>query len=202
MLTRYTSSTKEIRPVRKDRGLVLMIVLIVLVAMTLAGLAMMRSVNMATLVTGNLALRQGGTHEGNVGLETAITWLQNNNSGTNLYNNISGAGYFATQAAPASGTSWDTFWKQTLASNAQSYTDPDTQNTISYVIHRLCNTAGAPTAVGTYCAFAPVATGSAGNSNTAGTIALQYSNQIYYRITVRIDGPHNSVNYVQAVVAL
>jgi Tfp pilus assembly protein PilX len=41
------------------RGAVLFIALIVLVAMTLAGIAIMRSVDTATLIAGNLAFKQG-----------------------------------------------------------------------------------------------------------------------------------------------
>lgn len=179
-----------------------MIVLIVLVAMTLAGLALMRSSNMATLVTGNLALRQGGTHEGNVGVENAITWLQNNSSGMSLYNDIPEAGYSASQDEPDATTdeSWDHFWGQKMAANAQSYTDPDTQNTVSYFIHRLCKKAGAPTASGVNCATSLTTGAATGNSKAHS--GLEDIKHYYYRVTVRIDGPHNSVNYVQTTVAM
>ena len=54
-----------------QRGVVLLIALIILVAMTLAGIGMMRSVDTGTLITGNLAFKQStmnasdaGTSEG------------------------------------------------------------------------------------------------------------------------------------------
>ena len=42
---------------RKQRGTMLIIALIVLVAMTLAGIATMRSVDTATVMAGNIAFR-------------------------------------------------------------------------------------------------------------------------------------------------
>lgn len=55
----------------KQRGVVLLLTLIILVAMTLAGIGMMRSVDTATVVAGNLAFKQttsnaadGGTSAG------------------------------------------------------------------------------------------------------------------------------------------
>ena len=62
-------------PQRSQRGVVIFIALIVLVAMTLAGIAMMRSSGSAMLTAGNLGFRQNATASGDLGLETARTWL-------------------------------------------------------------------------------------------------------------------------------
>jgi len=53
------------------RGAVLFIALIVLVAMSLAGIAIMRSVDTATLIAGNLAFKQGTMHSSDNGIEQA-----------------------------------------------------------------------------------------------------------------------------------
>jgi Tfp pilus assembly protein PilX len=50
------------RPVpRRQRGAILFIALIVLVAMSLAGIALMRSVDTNVLIAGNLAFRQSAS---------------------------------------------------------------------------------------------------------------------------------------------
>jgi Tfp pilus assembly protein PilX len=57
----------------RQRGAILFIALIVLVAMTLAGIALMRSVDTNVLIAGNLAFRQGATAAGDYGVEDART---------------------------------------------------------------------------------------------------------------------------------
>jgi hypothetical protein len=74
-------------------------------------------------------------------------------------------------------------------------------NRVSYAIQRLCNTTGAPTAAGVDCSVSP-ANNATGSGKGSGMIALQYNSQVYYRITVRVDGPRNTVSYAQAIVAM
>jgi len=62
----------------RQRGVVLIIALIVLVAMTLAGIALVRSVDTSNIIAGNMAFQQSATHLGDVGAETAIAWLRAN----------------------------------------------------------------------------------------------------------------------------
>jgi Tfp pilus assembly protein PilX len=59
----------------RARGAVLFIALIVLVAMTLAGIAIMRLVDTATLIAGNLAFKQGTVQSSDNGVEQAFQWL-------------------------------------------------------------------------------------------------------------------------------
>ena len=54
---------------RREQGVVLFIALIVLVAMSLAGIALMRSVDTGILIAGNLGFRQNATHVGDLGIE-------------------------------------------------------------------------------------------------------------------------------------
>lgn len=63
------------RPASRQRGLVLFFALIALVAMTLAALALVRSVDTTTLISGNLAFKQAATTSGDEGVEAAMTWL-------------------------------------------------------------------------------------------------------------------------------
>ena len=55
--------------------MVLLIALIVLVAMTLAGIGMMRSIDTGTLVAGNIGFRQAAVATRDSGVETRAPWL-------------------------------------------------------------------------------------------------------------------------------
>ena len=65
-------SNRRIHYFRRQRGVVLFISLIVLVAMTLAGVALVRSVDTTNLIAGNLAFKQGATLSGDAAIETEI----------------------------------------------------------------------------------------------------------------------------------
>jgi Tfp pilus assembly protein PilX len=188
----------------RERGVVLMVALIVLVAMTLAGIALMRSVDTTTMIAGNLAFQQSATNSGDIGTETAVAWLQTNNT-TFLHANQVGQGYMASRQDPGSTQTWDSFWTSVLLPAGQVVTlpqDATTGNTVSYTIQRMCNTVGDPTAPTVDCAVPQTTGSSAGGSKGAGVVALLYNSAIYYRVTVRIAGPRNTVSYVQTIVSL
>jgi hypothetical protein len=60
---------------RKQRGVVLLIALIVLVAMTLAGIGMMRSVDTGTVIAGNMAFREATANANDAGISAAFNAL-------------------------------------------------------------------------------------------------------------------------------
>lgn len=186
-------------------GVVLMLTLIVLVAMTLAAIALVRSSDTTNIIAGNLAFQQAATSSGDRGTEAAILWLENNNGGVFLHSdhNTSGDqfGYSAIRQDPAAGQSWESFWTAVLSSQSITLAPDNAGNTVSYVIQRMCRFAGAP-AAGAGCAVSSAAAVAVGNSQDAGTVVLQYSNQVFYRITSRIAGPRNTVSFVQTIVAM
>jgi len=69
---------KPLPPIRhephtiKQRGVVLFFALIALVVMSLAAVALIRSVDTSTLIAGNLAFKQSASSSGDAGLESAI----------------------------------------------------------------------------------------------------------------------------------
>ena len=203
MLTNNTRApTRTQRPARQ-RGAVLLVALIVLVIMTLAGIALMRSVSTSGVIAGNLAFQQAATHSADVGVETAVTFLEGNTAAALQTSVLSGPGvrYVAYRQDPAAGQTWDDFWTNSIPAGATNTLAQDAAgNTVSYVIHRLCNGEGVPiTAVA--CSTSPVDTGG-GNSKGGGVPPLLAPPQIYYRITARVSGPRNTLSYVQVVVAL
>ena len=191
----------------KQRGTVLLIALILLVALSLAGIALIRSVSTSNMIAGNLAFQQGATHAADIGVETAVAFLEASSSGTStaLHSSVisgSGTRYVAQRQDPAAGQTWDAFWNATLAGSGAVNTLPADAagNTVSYVIHRLCNAVGAPVYPG--CSASPTDASSAGNSYGSGVVALSAPRQVYYRITTRVVGPRNTLSYVQVVIAI
>jgi Tfp pilus assembly protein PilX len=60
---------------RKQHGVVLLIALIVLVAMTMAGIGMMRSVDTGSLIAGNMAFRQAAANANDAGISAGFNAL-------------------------------------------------------------------------------------------------------------------------------
>jgi len=194
-------------PRAPQRGNVLLIALILLVALSLAGIALIRSVSTSNMIAGNLAFQQAATHSADLGIENAVAFLEANSAGTStvLHSSVlSGGGtrYVALRQDPAAGQSWEAFWNGTLSgSGAVNTLATDAAgNTVSYVIHRLCNGTGVPAYPG--CSSSPTDATSVGNSQGAGVIALASPRQVYYRITARVAGPRNTLSYVQVIVAI
>ena len=195
----------------RQQGVVLIIALIMLVAMTLGGLAMMRSVHTTTAIAGNLAFQQAATNSADTGVEAAVAWLENNNGTGVLYNDIPANGYAATKTTaddPSSNQDWTDLWTSvwvprgvvTVAQTSASTVDA-AGNTVQYAIQRLCNATGNPTG-SAGCAVSPVEATQTGNSKSGGNAKLTVSTQVYYRITVRVSGPRNTVSFIQSTVAL
>lgn len=96
--------------IMKQRGVVLFFTLVALLAISLAAVALIRSVDTSTLIAGNMAFKQSATTSGDSGVEAAITWLTNiqvANAGLNVLNNPAHAfnlTCLATRAARAPGT--------------------------------------------------------------------------------------------------
>lgn len=216
MLTMNRSRYAQAVRLRKENGLTLIIVMIVMVAMTLAGLAMIHSVNSAGLIAGNMAFRQAALRAGDMGVEAAVTWLGTNDVGTALDANVPTSGYLAAQQDPASGQTWDKYWRTTLDPNPPERpvankvnsgkvvtlaTNSANSTTVSYVIHRLCTKAGDPVTDPTViCASSPKSAGG-DDSHDPSIVLPDRKVPRYYRITSRIEGPRNTVSYVQTIVA-
>jgi type IV pilus assembly protein PilX len=205
---------RSARTRQSQQGVVLFIALIILVAMSLAGVALMRRVDTANVIAANLAFRQSSAHAGDMGVEVGRTWLLGISAAnqSQLYNNAPGItdgnGYFADWAqnvdliGNTTTTSDDFDWS---GANVVSVTSPapPTGYTVQYVIHRLCSAAGDPGGV-TCMKNTGTAAGTAGSTKGAasfGTYAITVPITASYRITVRVTGPRNTISYIQAVVS-
>lgn len=178
----------------KQDGMVLLIALIMLIAMTMAGLAMMRSIGAGVGISGNLAFKQTATSVADFGIEQARSWLTSPvRTIDDLKADVVAEGYYATWNLGFSPQNYN--W-----SNSKLVTANDgTGNEIRYVIHRLCETNNlAPNEPLQKCAT--LTTPGSGGSKTGDATNLSTSIQPYFRVTSRVKGPRNTVSYVQVVM--
>ena len=85
------------RALRRQRGIVLIIALVVMVAMALAGVALVRSVDTTTSVVGNLAFRQASILPSNLAVEHAVAALFESNVIADREADLVAQSYFAKQ---------------------------------------------------------------------------------------------------------
>jgi Tfp pilus assembly protein PilX len=211
----------------RQAGISLVIVLLALLIIGFAAIALLRSSDTGTLITGNLALQKTALASGDAATETAITWLSAAAAGSLFADTVVNAanGYFATTADncdltgtrtatvtddvdwPGTNPATTTACNMTARSVAPAGVAPGF--TVSYVINRVCNIAGDPNTVsvaGTPMRCSRLAAGTSEGSTRGGAsygnVPLTGQAQTYYRITTRIDGPRNTVRYVQALVVI
>jgi type IV pilus assembly protein PilX len=206
---------RKIHYFRRQRGVVLFISLIMLVAMTLAGIALVRSVDTSNLIAGNLAFKQGATLAADFAIETAHNWLWPGQNTASLSNDSPANGYYSFTPTAANQikdvTCTTNNWPSALgqldwakypwtAAGACTAAIPLTDaagNQVSYVIHRLCKN-GNVGPDSTACVSAT----SIPQCHSAGQPCAQGPTQYYYRVTARVTGPRNTVSYVQAVIQI
>jgi Tfp pilus assembly protein PilX len=198
-------------PQRSQRGVVIFIALIVLVAMTLAGIAMMRASGSAMLTAGNLGFRQTATASGDLGLERARAWLSLQGPVPLELRNPA-QGYYATWNDKEPFVAGEVF--DPLLWGASNWNNPGRAiqvnngafdaagNKVSYVIHRMCAVPGATSGTGAPAnqECVTVSDPGKGGPKEAGQVALTGTSQVYFRVTARIEGPKNTVSYVQTMV--
>jgi type IV pilus assembly protein PilX len=182
-----------------QRGAVLMVVLVALVAMLISVIALSRSMDTHQLVAGNLAFRNSTVHSSDAGVQGAVQWMLGT-AGTNLLNsNAPNRGYFAVIAEP----NWDdeAFWSgcPTCLVNAADAAG----NQVQWVIHRMCSAEGNYNAAGNSCSLlAATSPAASGGSFSSDAFNFTGTAQNYYRVTVRVLGPRNTSTLVQAFVSL
>ncbi|MBI5861493.1 MAG: hypothetical protein HZB64_04850 [Rhodocyclales bacterium] len=209
------------KPRAGQRGVVLLLALIMLVAMTLAGIALYRQVGTGLIIARNLSFKRTAAVAADRGIEAARTWLMAQTAATLEQGNVV-AGYYpgwcniSLNASNFPDANSDGITDNCGAVPAPSEFDPLTYNwanavvatnndgagnEVRYIIHRLCQIPGGINAAGQQC----VTIGStlAGGSHGAasyGSQALSNTFQPYFRVTSRVLGPTNTVVYTQAVM--
>ncbi len=200
----------------KQQGIVLIVALLVLVALTIASLGLLRSVDTTTAATGNLGFKKDIYRQSNRGIQDALNKLLavRTGQGELPYSDItSGPGYYAT----ANSLAVDVRGIPTILLNAPIPTTPGSATGTAglgefavpigdpsgggylfrYTAERLCPVAGAPDPATNSCRQAAGA-GALAIYTRSSTFSL--SGTVYVRLTLRVDGPKNSVSYFQTMV--
>jgi Tfp pilus assembly protein PilX len=195
----------------RQNGVVLFIALIVLVALTMAGIALVRSVDTSNVIAGNLAFKQGTVQAADVGVEAAATVLPTiiaNNLETNQTPAATSVNpnywyYASRREEDASGAPTTKEFGSAVAGGAIDWTLVPTASTVSgnavqVVIDRLCLGPPPVTDIQARC-FAEDPTSS--GTKKAGGIVFSGADTVFYRATVRVSGPRNTVSVVQVILS-
>ena len=198
--------------IHNQQGFVLFLALVSLVVMSLAAVALIRSVDTNSQITGNLAFRQNATLSSAYGLEAVAQTIGAQPKGFEEINHA-GDGYYATclnfdnsAANPCEG--------ERLTQDAQWVPNTTSQladglpginngvdlygNTVQYIVERMCNQAGAGQRDRCMMTTSSVDPAGCGSSFCLPKLDPILTDNPLYRITVRIAGPKNTVSYVQA----
>lgn len=189
---------------RKQQGVVLFIALIVLVALTMAGIALVRSVDTSNVIAGNLAFKQGTLQAADVGVEAAVSALPTILA--NWDNAHSGATYRYYPTRREDDTTGAPTAKEYGAAGAAAAIDwaavPEASNvsgnSVRVVVDRLCQGPPPVTDIQGKC-FAEDPQG--GGTKKVGGVVFSGSAVVYYRVTVRVVGPRNTTSMVQAIIS-
>ncbi len=197
-------------------GVVLFFALIALVVMSLAAVALIRSVDTGTIIAGNLAFRQAATASGDSGVEAAIGWLEQINTANagndptkipgmgstmhpfNLTN--AAAGYYS-YVNPNMSMTDDATWADGVSASAGT---DESGNSIRYIIQRMCRIENQILSAEN-CLMSDITVDNSGKQVKDAPKACRtcFNNSFLpplYRVTVRVTGPKNTVSYVQAFV--
>ncbi len=209
-----------------EAGGSLVVALTLMVAMSVAALALARMVGTDLLLAGNAAFRESAVLGSDAGTEAAIAWLAAQASAapvTALQVDQPTLGYYASvpdgllvTGAAATGTAttvgidWD---DDGCASRgvarclkaAPALALDGAGNRIRFAIHRMCRQAGATQGGGNSCLSYQPAQGGGGNRGQLGygaALRILPGERVYYRVTTRVRGPRNTTVFTQVLVHL
>ena len=188
-----------------QRGVVLFVALIVLIVMTLAGLALLRQMGVGSSIAGNIAFKENATYVADRGAEVAIQYLRppfpalpNDLSANSFLNGYASSWVDGENPAALP-------WGVNTLALADDLIIKDiarTNNTADLFIQRLCAVAGRssldPAQV---CSDKLVDNPfrSHGNSGSAAPVS-SLTPSPFYRVTTRVRGPRGTMTYTQVLV--
>jgi Tfp pilus assembly protein PilX len=181
---------------RRERGVVLFVALIVLIIMTLAGLALLRQMGAGTSIAGNIAFKENATSVADRGVEVARDWIRTNFAIT--ASDSPANGYYSSWGLGLDPTAFD--WPTQARTLTNDFAE--TGNTARIIIQRLCETANmSANNPAQRCSDFPAPNGGE-DKGTAGYPGLLPGTtpRPFYRVTTRVDGPRSTVSYTQVLM--
>ena len=179
----------------RERGIILLIVMIAVVALTLSGAALVRVVAAGTAIGGNLAARQQGTLAASVAIEHAVAALLTPGAIETTADDAA-HNYFAARQAGEDRRGIPAVLR-TLADYPAGWTvlDAGDGHAARHVVERLCLLPGAADAAN--CTLSPPSVEAASGAPPPG----EPPREPRFRVTVRVDGAGGATTFVQAVLA-
>lgn len=191
-----TSRTRFRNRPSRQRGVISTVIAVIVLLITLmAAVALMRSVDTGSSVTGRLGFKQQVTQEAELAYQDAVARAASY-LGQAGEADKSDIGYYATPQ----GTDIRGIPTALIAKAAgKSLKAPSTNDDIRYTVERLCPHAGPALTVAPNACLVPAATIN-GGSTTGNQGGFGSGAQAAYRLTVRVEGPKNAVSYVQTIM--
>ena len=185
---------------KRERGIVMLFSLIVLVILLAGGVAVMRSMTASLSVAGNLAFKRDLVNQGEQAAADALALLKTGvlaASGSGL-DNLPASNYSAARlASNARGIPNALIGNDaTFAAVGSTANDVNRDSVrVRYMVDRQCNAVGAPTQIN--CVYSP------SNTEVRGGSAQEWKRpdspgSLIYRLTVRDDGPRNTQVFLQS----
>lgn len=192
---------------RAQRGVVLILSLIILVVLLGASAALVRSFDTSLFVAGNLAFKRDMSNRGEIVMPAIATLFRTGALSTapQRANHTQGLNYRANllpsnpQGIPNALLTDAAF--NAIASNANDLgsltADPFVR--VRYVIDRLCNVTGDETtaAVRAQCSVAAAPPASGTQTGAGGGGPPVEEEPLIYRVSIRIDGPRDTQTFLQ-----
>lgn len=186
---------------RHERGVVMLLCLVVLVILLAGGVAVIRSMNTSLFTAGNLAFRRDLVNQGEQAVSTILSQFKSGGVlATATTTDLPSANYKATMLATnAQGVPNVLIDDSTFSSGAGTAADltggtPDVK--IRYVVDRLC-AAGTGAASSTNC----IQSSAAPSGGTAGPIPPPTPpTATVYRVSVRVTGARNTRVFLQSSI--
>lgn len=183
-----------------ERGVVLFVALIAMVLMSLAGVALIRATDTNTSVAGNLAFRQASNALVTTAVERAADDLFYHQNILDTTQDDLAHNYYATLQAGEKSNAVPAVLANGGAypGTFQKIADANSGNTASWAIERLCTVTGDPLInIGKCDVMVPKV--SPGKTTMKGG-GPPTPPQPLFRVSIRVDGPRNTVAYAQAML--
>jgi type IV pilus assembly protein PilX len=189
-----------------QKGLVLFVAMIALVVMSLAAVALIRSVDSGTLVAGNLAFKQSAILLADTGVADAYTLINNTNPSTLNNGGTSAKGYYPTLDDTIVLTDSNN-WTDAKSFLVTKSVNDNSGNVVRYMVQRMCRNTGEVDPNNCLVGTGSSEGGSKGGLQEGGGAGggnfgapTSAASAVYYRVTVRVAGPKNTVSYLQAFI--
>jgi type IV pilus assembly protein PilX len=187
------------RPRPNQRGMVLIVVLVVLMLTFLAGVGVIRAADTGNVIAGNYSFQQAAVQASDRAITDALTVIANRAAGGNGNSDVTNQ-YLAVRSTPVDSRGIPTAinWANVACSDEKgvlvSDCATDTGNyRVQYVVERMC--ASNPT-------FTDIADIRAKCEYEASSSAMSASSiGVRYRILIRVRGPRGTESWFEAVVS-